>query len=554
MARLFDPNNRAYFERKKAAAKLELQSFLPHYRDCAEFVQPRRGRFLLSDVNKGGSRYEKIINSRATWAHRVCVAGLLNGVMSASRPWFALEDEDPDMMEYQPIKEWLYKTETLMRGIFNSSNLYDAAPVMLSELILFATANMAHTKDFDTVARFYTHTAGSYMLGQDSKGRINTMIREYQMTTEQLIEEFGLENVSGTVKNAYDRGDYCVWFPVTEVIEPNPNYDQTKKLSQYKRFRSVKYETSAFGNTNSSSGDKFLSKKGYDRFPNYCLRWALTGEDVYGTDCPTMTALGDISQLQIEEQRKAQAIDKLVNPPLHGPASLRSSQVSVLPGGLTVYDSFQGGTQLGPIYQVDPRISELRQDMDAVERRIDNAYFVDLWLAISNMEGIQPRNQLDLSQRNGERLLQLGPVLERLHGDFLSPLIENTFSDMAEAGILPPPPPELQGRPLRTKFISSIAMAQREMATGGMDRLVAFTGGLVSMGLSDGKKLDGDQLIDEYAMAVGVPPRVVVPDEIVAAQREKEAEAQEQANAAQVATTAADVGQKLAKAEADGNR
>lgn len=540
---MFDKNSRDYFERKRQAQKNEISSFISHYRDVSEYIQPRRGRFLITDVNKGGSRYGKIINSKATWAHRVCRSGLLNGTMSPSRPWFALETTDPDMMEFQPFKEWLYKVETLLREILNSGNFYNMAPVLLGELILFGTGNMAHLKNFETVARFQTHTVGSYTLQQDSMGRVNGMIREYMQSCEQLIEEFGLDKVSPMVKDSYDRGNYTSMYDVVEVIEPNPSYNEKKKLSKYKKFRSVKYQPSHPDKT-------FLSEMGYDRFPNYCPRWDVTGEDTYGTDCPGMTALGDVTGLQLEERRKAQAIDKMVNPPMRGPASLRNVPLSALPGGVTLFDSFQGGGTLEPLYRVEPRIQELMLDIQAVERRIDAAFYVDVFQAFTSMEGIQPRNQFDLGQRNAERLIQLGPALERVHGEFLLPLIENLFSDAGDAGILPLPPPEMQGQQLKIKFVSSLAMAQREMATGGLDRLAGFVGGLVSAGLHDGKKFDADQAIDEYANAVGVPPRVIVPDEEVLAKREQEAQQVQAAQAAQMAQSTADTSQKLAQASA----
>ncbi|MEN8146330.1 MAG: portal protein, partial [Campylobacterota bacterium] len=107
--------------------------------------------------------------------------------------------------------------------------------------------------------------------------------------------------------------------------------------------------------------------------------------------CPAMTSLGDIKGLQIEEKRKAQAIAKMVNPPLHGPASLRDKPISSIPGGASTYDTGQGQEKLSPIYQTDPRVQELMLDIEKVEGRIDKAFFVDLFMAISNMEGIQPK-------------------------------------------------------------------------------------------------------------------------------------------------------------------
>ena len=53
----------------------------------------------------------------------------------------------------------------------------------------------------------------------------------------------------------------------------------------------------------------------------------------------------------------------------------------------------------------------------------------------------------------------LGPVLERLQNELLDPLIENTFDAIIDAGIAPPPPEELQGRPLNVDLIGMLAQA-----------------------------------------------------------------------------------------------
>ena len=196
------------------ALRSERQSFISHYQDLSGLIQPRKGRFLTSDRNRGeSSRHQrnKIINSHGTQALRTARAGMLSGIMSPARPWFALSSLDPEMMEYLPVKIWLAGVEMRLREIFNSSNLYNMAPTMIGEVLLFGTGAMSHVDDFDDVARFYTHTAGSYMLAQDEKFKINTLCREFEMTTDQLVKEFGVENVSQGVKDAYERGNYQQW-------------------------------------------------------------------------------------------------------------------------------------------------------------------------------------------------------------------------------------------------------------------------------------------------------------------------------------------------------
>jgi hypothetical protein len=315
----------------------------------------------------------------------------------------------------------------------------------------------------------------------------------------------------------------------------------------FKAYKSIKYEP---GNQDKN---QFLSERGFDNFPAYCPRWAVAGEDIYGTECPGMVTLGDIKQLQIQEKRKAQAIDKMVNPPLVGPASIRNVPVSSLPGGLTLYSGNPQENKLESLYSISLPLDQLIQDMDRVEGRIDAAFFVDLFLAISNMDGIQPRNELELSERNAERLLQLGPVLEGVQGEFLDPMIARTFDQMVKSDLIPPPPEEVQGQPLKVDYISSLAQAQRAVDTRGIDRLTQFTAGLMSATLSDGKKFNADEAIKKYADLLGTPAKLLTPDKEIQQARQAEQEAAARAQQLETLEQGARAAQAAGQVDLDSN-
>ena len=516
-----EETEKEWLTRYVGALKTERSSFDPHWKELAEHFQPRRGRFNLNDRNRGEKRHQAIINSHGTLALRTACAGMFAGIMSPARPWFSLTTPDPDMMEFQPVKEWLFKVEKLLNAIFNQSNLYNMAPTMIGEMLLFGTGCMTHVTDFEDVARFYTHTVGSYMIAQDERYRVNTLVREFEWTVEQVVNAFGLEKVSTSVKNMYDRGDYSQWVPIVHCAYPNRDYQPKSPMPKNRLFASTYYEP--------GNGDRqtILRKSGFKRFPAYAPRWQTTNEDVYGTECPGMIALGDVKSLQVMQKRMLQAVEKMVNPPLHGPAAVRNSKVSALPGGLTVYDA-TGTQKLETIYDVNMNLEQLGRVIEKTERLVDMDFYTDLFMAISNMEGIQPRNEFEIMQRNQERLLQLGPVLERAHGEFLAPLIDNTFEDCAEAGILPEPPQELENQPLKTEFVSSLAQAQRVVGMGAIDRLIGMAGNAASLGWTQAlDKVDVDQAIDEASAILGTPPRLVVSDDVVQ-QRRQERQAQQQ--------------------------
>ncbi len=517
--------SREYFTKRLGSLKNDRQTFIPHYRDLSTYVVPRRGRFLSANTKDGANRYEKIINSQATQALRSATAGLFAGTMSPSRPWFRLVVSDPDLMEIEGVRIWLERQEKLLRAIFNQSNLYTMAPVMLGELLQFATGCMTHVDDFHDVARFYAHTVGSYMISQNDRFEVDTVVREFKRTVIQLMKQFevkgqSINNVSFRVKDAYNRGEYDKEFDVVHFIEPNPSFVPDSDVAQDFKWRSVYYEP------DSPEPKSFLSLSGFREFPAYVPRWGVTGEDVYGTDCPGMLTLGDVKGLQMMERRKAQGIDKIINPPLRGPAELANVPISTLPGGSNFYNA-PGNQKLEPIYSPEFSVRDMVQDIDKVERRIDTGYFADLFDAITNMEGIQPRGQEEILQRNEERLLKLGPVLERVHGEFLSKMVDRTFNQGERAGIISEAPDEIKGTKMEIRFISTLAMAQRAVAVGGIERFTAYMAGLAQIKPESVDKFDADQSADEFALAIGVPSKIVVPDADVAKLREKRAQEQQ---------------------------
>jgi hypothetical protein len=117
---------------------------------------------------------------------------------------------------------------------------------------------------------------------------------------------------------------------------------------------------------------------------------------------------------------------------------------------------------------------------------------------------------------------------------------------MLEAGILPPPPEELQGMDLNIEFVSTLAQAQRAIGVGAIDRLLGTVGSIATMKPDVLDKLNADQIVDTYADMLGVDPNLIVGDENVAIIRQQRAEAQQRAEQQQqmamMADTAAKVG------------
>lgn len=529
-------NNQMDFLLKlKAAMQIERSSFITHWRAIGDYILPRRHRFQVTDVNRGERRNLNIIDSTATLALRTLRSGMMAGVTSPARPWFILSTGDADLDEREDIKWWLHDTTRRMRSVFSKSNLYNVLPSLYSDLGGFGTGAMLIEEDFDSVVRFYSFPVGSYMVANDEKMKVRTFFREFRYTVGQVVEKFSprnakneptFENISDYTKDLYKTGQTETWINVDHAIYPNPEYDPARVGSKFKRYRSVYYEAGGEGTGAMRIGDKVLRDKGYDRFPVLVPRWETTGEDIYGTSCPGMEALGDVKQLQKGETRGMQAIEKMIFPPMVGSPRLKKVRTSLLPGDITYNDEQQNGA-FKPAHEVDFRISELESKQDQVRRRISRAFYEDLFLMLAQSDRRQITAR-EIEERHEEKLLALGPVLEQLNQDLLDPLIDNTFEVMLSQGLIAEPPEELAGRELKIEYVSIMAQAQKAVGISTIERGVRFVVDLATakQDASVYDKLDVDQAIDEYFDALGTPPRMVRGDERVEALRAGRAEAE----------------------------
>jgi hypothetical protein len=523
---------------RKSALWNERSSWITHWREISEYQQPRAGRFVVTDRNKGDKRANSILDNAAVFGSRTLAAGMMSGMTSPARPWFRLEIPDKDLMEAGPVKSWLHQTAVLLRAIFAGSNTYRSLHTMYEELGLFGTAASIVLPDFDNVIHHYPLTIGEYALATSHKGVVDTLCREFQMQVGQMVDQFGKENVSTTVLNLYQRGQVDQWIDVVHMIEPRRDRDYGKLDSKNKRFASCYIEPGK------DNFDKYLSESGFDNFPGLCPRWVVTGNDIYGTS-PGMECLGDVKQLQHQQLRKGQAIDYQVNPPLQVPTKYKEAARNRLPGGIMYVDSMGQSNAIKSAFEVNLNLQHLLGDIEDVRSRIRSSYYADLFMMLANdtRSGI---TATEVAERHEEKLLMLGPVLERLQNELLSPLIDVAFDYANRANILPEPPPELQGADLKVEFISVLAQAQRAVAAQGVDRLLATVGQLAALKPEVLDKIDFDQAIDDYGDMYGVNPKIVVPDDQVAALR------QERAAAAQAAQTAAAMPQAIESAKTAG--
>lgn len=472
-----------------------------------------------------------LYNGRATRAHRILSNGLSSGLSSPSTPWFKFDASDPGLRTVHDVRLWLDAVTEIVRSFLHRTNAYEAMQQGYRELAWSGSEATIFAPHWNYGGVGYNLTWGSYCFGSDDGLRIDTLVRDVPMTLGNVVSMMGGKDqakkvVSKATRNLIDNDKWEHHIPVKNLIEPNTDrvYGRIDKTN--KPYRSIYWEEGAEA---VSDNDGILKVDGFDRRPFATPRWETQGFDPYAWG-PAFDALPDSRKLQLQEIRLQATMDYVARPPVQAPVTSRNDGLNLIPGGISFTAATDMNAGARAIWQVPPNaIQYISQDISGrTEPAIDDAMFVPLFKAITEMPGVQPRNVEEIARRHEEQLAQLGPVTDRVQTEKLSVMVMQAFSICSDAGMIPPVPEAMDGQSLKLEFISILAQAQRTIGLASIERAVGFVGNLSATRPAVLDLVDFDETVREYWERLGVPARTLNSAEKVAADREAQAQAQQQ--------------------------
>ncbi len=485
------------------------QSYEPAWQDLADHFLPTR----YKDISKNPDLWrkmpllnDKLVDATGILAMRTLAAGLQGGMTSPARPWFQLSLEDSDLARHAPVKEWLAQVTKRMTKLFNGSNFYHAVHTLYGELGTFGTAFMLELADFEHGFRFVPFCAGEYCLDTNERQKVDVVFRRFRMSTRQIVQRFGREQLPVHLQSK--RLEH-LGHTVVHAIYPRAERDMQNASAKHMPFASEYWLEGHGASRKSLGGGHMLSQSGFMEFPGFGVRWHVAGNDVYGRS-PAMDVLPDCRMLQQMGITMLKAIHKSVDPPTAVSASLKAVGLDLTPGGVNYVETMPGQNPQAatPILDVRPDIQSARLAMQDVQKQIQQGLYNDLFrLLLDNKQSHVTAKEV--AAREEEKLILLGPALERLHAELFIPLIERTFQLMLRHDMVPPMPLEFAGQKVKVEFVSLLAQAQKMVSTSSVDRLVSFVQSLAPLKPEVADMLHADKAVEEYAEYLGVSPAVL---------------------------------------------
>lgn len=464
-------------------------------------------------------------------AGRTLTHGMSTGLSNPARPWFKMSTGDPELDQYEPVKIWLGEVEREIYLHFARTNYYDATKVAYSELAHKGHGVTLGVEHSEYEAVYHAFDSGEVWIAEDDGLRVTTLFYKAAYTVDQMVRKFDWNKLTRHIQDAYNKGQVQSLVEVMCCIEKNNDRDKSKLDSANKPYRSTWWDP------RDDRKDMVLKEGGFDSKPFSAPRWETTSSEVYSSSCPGFNALPDLRELEFAARRKGRAMDMMVRPPVFIPAGLQQMGISIDPGSMNFINEMQGRVDA---LRPDPNVlTVITGDIDRITRRVNQLFFADLWMAVTEMEGIQPRNQQELMFRNEEKLTQLGPVVDRVNVEKLEIDIDRAYTILDNLNLIPPAPPELQGRPLSINFVSILAQAQLATSNSAIERAAQFVGYLTGVYPDAAIKFDAQQAIDEFARNSHTSPRIIRSDEVVAEMEQAMQQRQQAEQMAQMAPAAA---------------
>lgn len=468
----------------------------------------------------------RLLNSSGVLAMRTLAAGMQGGMTSPVRPWFRLvlkHDQDAP-----GVNAWLDAVTQAMQTFLHQSNFYNAVHGLYADLGTFGTGLLLETADADGI-HFHLVRAGEYALDVNGRGEVDTFFRRLFLTARQIVDLWGTgENIPHSVRTAAEAAHAgSPRFDVIHAVFPRKDMKAGVALgSEHKPFASVYFMPGA----GQGGGGKatILDEGGFDMFPAFAPRWDVNGADVYGRS-PAMDVTPDCRMLQAMTKTLREMQHKIADPPLVADATLKAFGVRLAPGALNYMDTTRPGmSPVSPIHQPEPAaLQYTMQGIQAVEKLVYDGLYTDLFRMLIDTD----RRQItatEIQAKQQEKLILIGPVVERLHKELLEPLIQRTFGLMREWGALPEPPEGLDAAELDVTFESVLAQAQRLTATSAIDQGLAFVAQAAQVDPSVLDTLDMDAVGRAYLDRIGMPESCLRDGQEISDIRQQRAQAQEQ--------------------------
>lgn len=502
--------------------------------EIAQIFYPRRADFNV--LQTPGTKREFNFDSAPQTCALILASGMYGTLTNPATQWFELNVVDRSIRDSLPVLRWLKETTLVMLEEINRPGAAFATNMFQDflELAVFGTSVMYVTENSRRDGLlFQARPLSEFVFAENESGMIDTFIREYSMTLEQAVKQFGLEKLSFGLQQAYQKNELARRVNIVHVIKPNEQHlPGAFQVDKRFAFSDIYFE---------KESKQILKLAGYNEQPMFASRFYKATGEVLGR-APTDTALPDAKMLNQMAKANIQTIQKIAAPNVLVQDNSLIGAFRSSPNGISYY---RQNTEK-PSYMDPPGgVPVTVEMMDRLKEDMRKTFFVDQ-LQLINQPNMTATEVLERMQEN---LRLLGPVYGRNTSEKLGPQLERVYAILSRQGKIPEPPEELVGKPLKIEYTSPIAKAQRQLEVQGIMKTTEIMRMFADINPDIFDRVDFDKIATHVGVELfGIDPIIFRSDEDVAQIRDDRQQQQQSAQAVEMTQQLAGAQQSLAQA------
>jgi hypothetical protein len=494
---------------------------------------------ITTTRTRGDELTTRLFDTTAIEESENMASGLANNLFPAGQQFFALQ-VSPDVEKTAEIKRYLSKlTEVAHEQIFNSNWLSQVSNT-IQFWLTFGTGAFYSEWTVRDGLNYRDYSIGTYQCVENARGIIDTIIISGPLTARQLVQLYGEDGVGKSVLQAYSKpNSHNDEFEVIQVVRPRADVNPDLLGNMNMPWESIWVQ---------ERDAKVLEVSGFDEFPFAVPRYQVLYREVYGRGRGT-ALLPEVRILNRLAKDFQEMSNKWVNPPREILESF-DGVVDVTPGANNYV------AEMGTIKPIEMMTHGAypvtRDELEFRRETVRQGFFKNAFEALTNLSGDR-RTTTEIIERLKEGMKKLSKPLGRLFSELLTPSISRTILLLIRNGVADPPPPSLQGTPLKIEFINPLALALRDQQARGLQYWVSILGQVepIFPGVSD--NVDSDKAFRDLGESLGVRTEHIRPVRERDQMRQERAQQEQKMQAAALAAQAAESYGKTTKAPEEGS-
>lgn len=459
----------------------------------------------------------EIYDFTASQANNILASGMMTFIANPSENWFILKGENTD----EQTNAFFNDATNIVRKKLYASNFYLELHEALLDLGGFGT--MCLFSEYDTEKRNYIFKnipIGSYVIAEDNNGFIATVIREYELTVEQIFQEFTDEELPAKLKEDLEKMGCYDKVTFYHGVCPNRDYDPEvdKPIKSY-TYCSLYPETP-------------VRDAGFFEMPYFVVRFNKINDSCYGFS-PAQQVLPIIRQLNGIEKSMDILAEKMANPPVLTPDTM-AYDINSIAGGITFYDA-SNPQAMPKEWQTAGRYDVGLDRANEKRMFIKDAFFNNLFQPITSLGANTDMTATEVVRRENERLVTFSPVFSRLVRELLDPLLIRIFNGLLRADEIRLTF-EMSGN-YDVQYQSRISVMLDNLRNQGFFQYIQIIGSLVQLNPTMLDHIDFDVIVRDMARSTNIPSGYLKSQESVAAAREQRSKQQQEAQQLELAKT-----------------